>query len=274
MNTRVKKGGYVVRKQLYPGNHVYFVMNGLPHTGIITATGIDRYEVSDVTGMFMSWDSRCMTVDKTLCVGTQEIYIPEFPDKETASWLKSMGATMLKYENFPKKQIMKYESMGSIFTQMIEFIPGDMIFQLTNGKLYELVHHKDYGELLIGTTDIVVPLWVYHSHKCDIEKLINARKEAKLPLPKIATEYQVSKIFCDDGVCKEMRKQHIREFESGYKDTIASRYKDIQKRHMQLLYKKENMKKRNITEKEVLEKLSDKLPSKYNLEKILLPLQS
>lgn len=261
MNRKIENGGYTIRKPLYPGNHVYFVMNGLPHTGIISAIGTECYEVSNVTGMFMDWDSRCMSVDKKLCVGTQEIYIPEFPDKETASWIKSMGETMLRYENFPKKQIILYEAMSSIFTRMIEFIPKQMIFQLTNGKLYELYHHNDYGELLVGMDDFVIPMWIYHKQQCNVEKLVTDRLIQKLTLPKIATEYQVLKIYCED---------------SRYDGKYLEKYNDKNVRnskHIQLLYKRESMKKRDITEEELVETLPNKFPPVHELKKMLLPIQ-
>ena len=256
MKLFVRRKGRTLRPTLSVGNIVYFVRNELPHTGTISAIGSDTYEVSDVHGIFMNWDSDDMTIPKKDCVGTQEISIPKFPSKELVNAYKNMGEIALQYENFPKNQVLNYSvyTITDGFNELIPFIPGKMLFELSNGVKYFYKSVKKYGDLLVSPTDIVIPIWMHHPNNVDIERIVNGKLTRGEPLPKVATELQIEKIYVIDN------SNHIKCLDIS----------DVPENHIQLAYKKENMPYHSISVKEIIENFHNPCPSKYEIEKFVL----
>lgn len=255
MRVFTRQKGRVIRKPLCIGNMVYFVKNGLPHTGIITAIESTTYEISDVHGIFMDWDSDVMHIPKPDCIGTQEISIPKFPSKEIVTAYKNMGELGLQYSNFPKNQVLQYGVVEG-FNQLIDFIPGTMIFELADGDKYFYKSYEKYGNLLVKSDDIVIPIWMHHENNTNIEAIVKGKLERATPLPKVATEIQINKIYKADFSNHEDASIHT-----------------IPNNHIQLIYKRENMPSHQVSVKEVLDKLRLKCPSKYEIEKHMLGIE-
>lgn len=253
MRLFTKRKGRMLRKPLSVGNVVYFVKNGLPHTGEISAIGSEKYTVENIHGLFMNWDDDIMNIPKNDCIGTQEIFIPKFPSKEIVNAYKNMGELALQYENFPKRQVLNYGVVDG-FNELIPFIPGKMIFELTNGVKYLYKSYQTYGNLLVTSKDIVIPIWMHHSNNTDIEAIVKGKLERATPLPQVATELQIEKIYTID--------------KSDYQD-----YSDISmvpENHIQLIYKKENMPYHKISVKEIIDKLPNPCPSEYEIDKHMM----
>lgn len=244
MRIFTKRKGKMIRNLLPIGNMVYFIRNGLPHTGIISAIESDSYEVRDVHGIFEKWDKDVMRVLKSDCISTQEIGIPKFPSLEIATAYKNMGELGLQYSNFPKNQVLKYGVVEG-FNSLIEFIPGEMIFELADGKEYFYKSFENYGNLLVRASDVVIPIWMHHENNTDIESIVKGKLKHENPLPKVATEMQINKIYRIDFANHRNIPIH-----------------NIHRAHIQLAYNKEN----SVTNTELIDRLQLNTISKYNLQ--------
>lgn len=253
VNLITKRKGNVIRKPLSVGNFVYFVKDGLPHTGVVNSIGSETYTVEDVHGLFMDWDDDVMDIPKKYCIGTQEIFIPKFPSKEVVNAYKGMGEITLQYENFPKKQVLNYGVVDG-FNELIPFIPNKMIFELVNGVRYQYKSFQKAGNLLVAPDHTVIPIWMHHQNNTDIESIVNNSLESSIPPPQVATEFQISRIYTIDN-------------------SIYSKYDNISKvpeNHIQLVYKKENTPYQKISTEEMVEKLKTQNLIKYEIDHLVV----
>lgn len=115
------------------GSHVFFVEQGVPHTGLVKEVYENSYHLINVTFLHSLYDDKEWEIRPEIAYKTDEIYLPQFP---TQPEINKVSQIMHSYtrdkmlldvdyakiiKTFPKKRLMSSESGGPFKSPVVVF---------------------------------------------------------------------------------------------------------------------------------------------------------